>query len=143
MILLDTNVVSEIYRPRPSLLVLAWLDAQPREELYMCAPVLAELRFGLELLDESDRKERLRATIDRLQNELYHDRILAFDISAAIEYARIAALRQKAGNVMEQLDCLIAAIALANGANLATRNTRHFANIGLDLINPFETRTKD
>jgi predicted nucleic acid-binding protein len=138
MILIDTNVVSEIYRPQPNASVLAWLDAQPRDLLYVCTPVLAEMRFGVALLEPGLRKDRLRITIDRIENELYRDRILVFDVPSAAKYGRIAALRQKAGRIMGQLDGLIAAIALANSATLATRNTRDFTDLGLDVINPFE-----
>lgn len=138
MIVLDTNVVSEIYRPRPSGPVIAWLDAQPRTSLYLCTPVLAELRFGVELLEQSMRKDRLRATIDRLENEIYRDRILVFDAASAVEYGRLAASRQRAGRPIEQMDALIAAIALINGATLATRNDKDFADLGLDVFNPFE-----
>ena len=138
MIVLDTNVVSEIYRPRPNGSVIAWLDAQPRASLYLCTPVLAELRFGVERLEQSPREERLRATIDRLENEIYRDRILLFDAASAVEYGRLAASRQRAGRSIEQMDALIAAIALINGATLATRNDKDFAGLGLDVFNPFE-----
>lgn len=138
MILLDTNVVSELCRPKPHVPVVAWLDSQSRDLLYLCAPVLAELRFGMECLDGGRRKEWLRAAIDRLENELYRDRILSFDSACAVIYGRIGAARRKAGQTMQQMDAFIAAIALANGAALATRNTRDFADFGLELINPFE-----
>ncbi|HEX3440153.1 MAG TPA: type II toxin-antitoxin system VapC family toxin [Pseudolabrys sp.] len=137
MILLDTNVVSEVFKPQPNPSALAWLDAQPRDLLYLSTPVLAEMHFGLGLLDASARKERLRKSIDRLENEIYRDRILVFDVRAAAEYGRIAAARQKAGRRLGHLDGLIAAIAIANGATLATRDTRDFAELDLDLVNPF------
>lgn len=138
MIILDTNVVSEIYRPRPSRAVIAWLDAQPRASLYLCTPVLAELRFGVELLEPSSRRDRLRDSIDRLEIEIYRDRILAFDAASAVEYGRLAASRQRAGRPIEQMDALIASIALINGATLATRNEKDFADLGIDVFNPFE-----
>ncbi len=138
MILLDTNIVSEIYRPQPHATVIVWIDAQPRASLYLCTPVLAELRFDIELLASSSRKDRLRTTIDRLENELYRDRILVFDAAVASEYGKLAAKRQRAGRPIEQMDGLIAAIALINGAAIATRNTKDFADLGLDVINPFE-----
>jgi toxin FitB len=140
MILLDTNVVSEVYRPRPSAAVRAWLDAQASDSLFICTPVLAELRFGAALLDASPRKDRLRETINEIESELYRDRILVFDVRSAAEYGRIAAQRQKAGRRMGLLDGLIAAIAFANGAALATRNGRDFADLGLNVIDPFEAK---
>jgi hypothetical protein len=138
MILLDTNVVSEVYRSHPSPSVMTWLDAQSIDSLYLCTPVLAELRFGAERLDDGKRKDWLRATIDRLEKELYGGRILVFDTSSAATYGQIAAARRKAGQTMQQMDGLIAAIALANGATLATRNEKDFVNLGLDVVNPFE-----
>ena len=138
MILLDTNIVSELYTPKPRGSVVAWLNSQPNELLYLCTPVLAELRFGMECLGPSRRKEWLGSAIDRLENELYQDRILTFDRAAAAAYGAIAATRRLAGAAMQQMDALIAAIARANGAALATRNMQHFAGLGIDLINPFE-----
>ncbi|MBI3702540.1 MAG: type II toxin-antitoxin system VapC family toxin [Rhizobiales bacterium] len=138
MILLDTNIVSELYKPVPSSLVIAWLDVQPVDSLYLCTPVLAELRFGAELLDDGKRKDWLRATINQLENELYRERILVFDAASAAEYGRIAAARRRNGRTIQQMDGLIAAIALANRATLATRDINGFGDLGLDVINPFE-----
>ena len=138
MILLDTNVISEIYRPLPNPAAMAWVNSQRRDTLYLCAPVLAELRFGVAKLVRSQRRDRLTDTIDHLQNELYRNRILAFDAAAASEYGRVAAKRQSAGHPMGQMDAMIAAIALIHGGALATRNIRDFSDLGLELINPFE-----
>lgn len=138
MILLDTNIVSELYKPKPHLSVMEWLDAQPSNLLYLCTPVLAELRFGMECLDAGARKELLRTAIERLENDLYRDQVLVFDKAAASAYARITAARRQSGRPMQQMDAMIAAIALANGATLATRNTRDFTDLGLDLIDPFD-----
>jgi predicted nucleic acid-binding protein len=140
MILLDTNIVSELYKPQPYFSVVTWLNNQS-DLLYLCTPVLAELRFGMECLDAGARKELLRTAIERLENELYRDRVLVFDKAAASAYGRIAAARRQSGRPIQQMDACIAAIALANGAILATRNTRHFGELGLDLINPFDAFT--
>jgi predicted nucleic acid-binding protein len=138
MILLDTNIISEIYRPEPNTAVIAWIDSQPSPLLYLCTPVLAELRFGMERFASGARKDRLRATIDRFESDIYRDRILVLDLAGAAEYGRVAAKRQKLGRPIEQMDALIAAIALVNGAAVATRNVRDFVDLGIDLINPFE-----
>jgi predicted nucleic acid-binding protein len=138
LILLDTNVVSETWRPQPSPAVLTWLDGQARETLYICTPVLAELRFGAERLPPGARKDRLNARIDRLEAEGFKDRILTFDVAAAFAFGRIGAQRERAGRRMEPMDALIGAIALTHGLTLATRDTADFADIGLDVINPFE-----
>jgi toxin FitB len=138
MILLDTNIVSEVFRPRPHPGAMAWMDAQPLGTLYLCSPVLAELRFGLERLDTGRRKDRLRADLNRFEKELYADRILTFDAAAAEEFGRLTAHRESIGRRIEQMDRLIAAIAVAQRATLATRDIGDFAEIGLDLVNPFE-----
>ena len=138
MILLDTNIVSETLRRAPDESVVAWLDAQPPNSLYLCTPVLAELLFGVEKLSAGARKDRLRVAVERLENDLYRDRILAFDLAAAKEYARIAAARAGGGRTIGQMDVLIAAIAVSYRTGLATRNIRHFSDLGIDVINPFE-----
>jgi predicted nucleic acid-binding protein len=138
MILLDTNIVSEGLRARPNPVVLEWTDAQDYESLYLCTPVLAELRFGLELIDSGRRKDFLRRGIEKIEADLFLGRILPFDIPAAREYSYLAAERQKRGRRIDLMDGLVAAIARAHGAILATRNVNHFADLGLDVINPFE-----
>jgi len=138
MILLDTNVVSENLRPQPSAIVVAWIDAQSANELYLCTPVLAELRFGVERLAPGRRRTNLQAAIDRIENSYFRGRILPLDIAASAAYGRIAATRERMGRRIEQMDALIAAIALAQRAPLATRDIGHFSDLGLDLINPFE-----
>jgi predicted nucleic acid-binding protein len=138
VILLDTNIVSETLRPSPNRSVIVWLDAQPPESLYLCTPVIAELLFGVERLPAGTRKNRLRAAVDRLEVDLYRDRILTFDLAASKEYARIAASRAASGRTIGQMDVLIAAIAISYRTALATRNVKHFSDLGIDLINPFE-----
>jgi hypothetical protein len=138
MILLDTSVVSEGWKPKPNPQVVAWLNAQPADSVYVCIPVFAELRFGVELLDPGPRKNRLQAWVDRLETEVYQGQILTLDLLAAHEFGRLAARLQKSGRRMDPMDAMIAAIALAHGMTLATRDTQDFADLGLDLINPFE-----
>ena len=139
MIILDTNVVSEPFRPQPDLRVRKWIDAQPANVLFLCAPVLGELHFGLERMAAGARKDRLRANVERIENDLYRGRILPLDAAAAAEYGRLAIKRERMGRPIKQMDALIAAIALTHGAVLATRDVDDFANLGLDVINPFES----
>jgi predicted nucleic acid-binding protein len=138
MILLDTNVVSEHFRPRPNPTVMAWIDAQPANVVYLCAPVLAELRFGAERLEPGRNQTNLRAAIDRIESNLFRGRILPFDVVAAAEYGRVVAKRERMGRRIGQMDALIAAIALTQRADLATRDVADFADLGIELINPFD-----
>jgi toxin FitB len=138
MIILDTNVVSEPYRSAPSLILRTWLDKQPANSLFLCTPVLAELQFGVERLPSGARKTRLRAVVDDFEDRLYRDRILAFDTAAASEYGRIRAKRERMGRPIRQMDGLIAAIALTHRAVIATRDVADFADLGIELVNPFE-----
>jgi toxin FitB len=118
--------------------VKAWTDAQHHSALYLCTPVLAELRFGLERLNDGRRKSDLRQGIDRIENDLFRNRILNFDVPAAREYSLLMVDRQRKGRPIGLMDGLVGAIARSQGATLATRNIADFADLGLDLINPFE-----
>jgi predicted nucleic acid-binding protein len=142
MIILDTNIVSEVWRPNASPAVLDWLGSQPSLSLYLCTPVLAELRYGMERLAPGRRKDILIAAIDHIENEGYRDRILPLDAAAAAEFGRLMVKRDRAGRRMETMDGLIAAIAAVNGAPLATRDIRDFADLGLQVINPFDAKPK-
>lgn len=137
MIILDTNVVSESFRPNPNSNVVEWLNTQTASDIFICAPVLAELRFGIERLIDGARKDHLREAIERLQNEIFLDRILPFDVAAAIQYGRVVADRERMGRPIQQMDALIAAIGLSNQATLATRNTQDFTDLELALFDPF------
>jgi toxin FitB len=138
MIVLDTNIVSEVWRPKPHTPVLEWLSSQLASSLYLCTPVLAELRHGVERLANGRRKNNLKHAIDQLENEGYRDRILPFDTAAAAEFGRVMAQRERAGRRMRTMDALIAAIIVAHGASLASRDTGDFSDLGIELINPFE-----
>lgn len=137
MILLDTNVLSEPIRKRPDTRVTIWLDTTDQESLFLRTPVLAEVRAGIERLPQSNNRHYLERWYGELEQHLFVDRILLFDISAVHEFGRIIARRHRAGRPIQPMDSLIAAIALANGMALATRDTGDFAGLGLDLINPF------
>jgi predicted nucleic acid-binding protein len=138
MILLDTNVVSEMFRDRANQQVLNWIDSQLDSNLYPCTPVVAELRYGAERLAPGQRQAYLRAAIDRSVDEFFRDRIWPFDLAATGAYSRLMVKREQMGRRIELMDAMIAAIAITHGAALATRDTRDFADLGLDLINPFE-----
>jgi predicted nucleic acid-binding protein len=135
--LLDTNIVSEMWRLRPDPLVSEWLNTQPATNLYICTPVLAEIRAGIERLQLGPRRTFLSGMCEQLMNKGYRGRILELDIAAAMEFGRITALRERLGRRLDPLDAMIAAIALAQRMALVTRNIDDFADIGLDLIDPF------
>ena len=136
MMLLDTNVVSEIWRDSPNPCVMAWLDSQPEQQLFICTPVLAELRYGVERLRDGRRKDRLTGAFEKLCAG-YRGRILSFDLESAICFGRLRADRDRLGRRVELIDAMIAAIALANRMILVTRNVQDFSEIGLELIDPF------
>jgi toxin FitB len=137
MILLDTNVVSELMRPRPAAVVESWVGGQPVAAMFISAITEAELRYGLALLPEGRRQRRLLAQAEAMLGEDFAGRILPFDSAAAAAYAPIAAARRLAGRPMSQADAQIAAIAASRGAAIATRNVSDFAGCGLAVLDPW------
>ncbi|HMN72530.1 MAG TPA: type II toxin-antitoxin system VapC family toxin [Rhodoblastus sp.] len=137
MILLDTNVASELMRPKPSHGVAVWLDRTSIDELYLSSISWLELKFGVELLPAGKRRTLLTGEVEKLRR-LFDGRILSFDLRAAEETARFSAARRASGKGVEWRDAQIAGVALCHSAKLATRNVRDFDAIGLDLINPWE-----
>jgi len=137
MILLDTNVLSETHRPQPSTAVRDWLNSRAPSELYLCTPVLAELRYGLERLPSGRRRDRLEEWLHSLEQDYFVDRILPFDQQAAHEFGRIMSRRETAGRPIKTMDALIAAVAVCHAAAIATRDISDFDSLGLELIDPF------
>lgn len=137
MIVLDTNVISEVSRPRPSARVLDWMRSEPLTALFTTAITEGELRYGLALMAEGRRQRELEAVITAILDEDLGGRILPFDSSAAREFAGIAAMRRRVGKPISEPDARIAAITRSRGAALATRNTADFADCGLTIINPW------
>ena len=141
MIVLDTNVLSELLRPNPAPRVEAWLAAQEGASVYFTAVGEAELRHGVAILPAGRRRTAIGAAIDDMLDEDFRDRILPFDREAARAYAAIAADRRAAGRPISQFDCQIAAIAHARGASVATRNIGDYEGCGLIMINPWDEPT--
>lgn len=138
MILLDTNVISELMRPMPDPRVIGWLDAQPDAEVWISAVTVAEIRLGIALLPEGRRRSLLLELAEKMFQEEFGDQCLPFDCEAGREYASIIAERNLQGRPSSVEDAQIAAVALSSGLILATRNTKDFSGIaGLELINPW------
>jgi len=137
MIIIDTNVISELFRPAPAKQVESWLADQDGANLYFTTIGEAELRHGVAILPSGKRRTALTRAIESILEEDFRDRILPFDRTAASAYAAIAAERRILGRPISQFDCQIAAIARAHGASVATRNTSDYESCGVDLLNPW------
>ena len=135
MIILDTNVLSALMRQVPEVPVIAWLDRQPAESVWI---TLFEARLGLALLPKGRRQQVLEAAFAQLLEEDLEYRVLDFDSAAATEAALLAAQRQKAGRSVDMRDTQIAGIALARRATLATRNIRHFQDLNIPIVDPWK-----
>lgn len=139
VILLDTNVLSEFMRAQPNPAVVAWLDAQPPEAVWVSAVTRAEIELGLALMPPSERQRCLRSAALAMFEEDFAGRCLPFDAAAASHYARLVAERTRQGRPISVEDAQIAAIAVAHGLALATRNTRDFEGVdALTVINPWQ-----
>ena len=138
MIILDTNVLSALMSKAPAAAVVAWLDHQSAESIWITSVTLFEARLGLALLPDGKRRTALVSAFARLLEEDLENRVLDFDTPAAIEAAQLAAQRQKAGRRVDIRDTQIAGIALARRATLATRNARHFADLTIKVIDPWQ-----
>lgn len=137
MILLDTNVISELMRTEPARIVLDWFGQHDSADLFISAVTEAELRSGVAILPEGQRRDRLQLALDAMIDQDFQTRVLPFDSPAAKAYADITARRRAAGRPIAEADCQIAAIARAMGAPVATRNLKDFDGCGIRLINPW------
>jgi predicted nucleic acid-binding protein len=137
VIVLDTNVISELMRSKPDPAVRAWVHSQHAKELYTTAITVAEVRYGIQRLPDG-RRRQLLATAAEDVFEAFTVQVLAFDQRAAGLYATLVAERERSGRPMDGFDGQIAAICRACHAALATRNTPDFAATGLTLLNPWD-----
>jgi len=138
VIVVDTNVISELMRGEPHPAVLAWMGAQPRALLYTTHINQAEILYGIGVLPEGWRRTALAAAATAMFAEDFAGRILPFEAKAAARYPEIALARRQADNPIEKFDALIAATALAAGASIATRDFGGFTGCGLAIVNPWE-----
>lgn len=137
MIILDTNVLSALMRATPDGSVVAWLDGQPAESVWITSITLFEAHLGLALLPDGRRRRALEAAFERVLHADLESRVLDFDGAAAVEAAALAARRQMAGRRVDLRDTQIAGIAVARRATVATRNLRHFADLDVPVVDPW------
>ncbi|MBY3037393.1 type II toxin-antitoxin system VapC family toxin [Rhizobium laguerreae] len=138
MIVLDTNVISEFARPLPSEKVKAWILQQDGSRIWLCTVGLMEQIYGAERAFLKTGSDRFFRAIENLVKGQFRDRIVGWDLETAMATGRLRAKRENMGRPISVRDAMIAAICLANGATLATRNTRDFEGLDLKLVNPFE-----
>ncbi|MGI8461390.1 MAG: type II toxin-antitoxin system VapC family toxin [Solirubrobacterales bacterium] len=136
MIVLDTNVTSELMSSSPSPAVTSWVRARSASELYTTSITLAEIRYGIERLPGGRRRDLLRSSAEEVFSA-FADHVLAFDATAAVEYAGIVSSRERSGAPIDGFDAQIAAICRAYGAVLATRNAKDFRDAGVELVDPW------
>ena len=139
MVVIDTNIVSELMRAEPSAEVLVWMDARPPRELFVTAVTEAEVRTGIALLPEGKRRRGLAEACERAFGSLFAGRVLPFDSDAARFYAEIVTARRVLGLPVSQAGGQIGAIARSRGMAVATRNIRDFQNTGVDVFDPWDS----
>jgi predicted nucleic acid-binding protein len=137
MTILDTNVLSELMRPKPSSRVVAWVAKQPATELFTTSITEAEIFYGIELLTKGKRREGLLGAAEAMFAEDLAGRVFGFESDAARVFSKIAAERRALGRPISHADAQIAAIARVRSAKLATRNVEDFEDCGLDVIDPW------
>jgi toxin FitB len=132
--LLDTNVISELVKKKPSRRVIRWIDSQPTEELYLSVLSLGEIRKGVTLLEDGVRRNRLVDWLERDLTDWFGDRLLPIDAQVADRWGRLIA---QVGRPLPAIDSLIAATALQNDLRVATRNVADFQYGGIEVVNPW------
>lgn len=140
MIVLDTNVVSELMRAEPAPAVLTWLQANSRDGLYTTTVTVAEIRYGIARLPEGRRRESLHQAANEIF-AAFPRQVLPFDLAAAGAYAEVVTARERLGNPIDGFDAQIAAICRSQAAVLATRNTKDFTDTGIAIVDPWQETT--
>jgi predicted nucleic acid-binding protein len=138
MIILDTNVVSELMRPKPNRQVVRWVSSQPARSLFTTAVTEAEIQLGIALLPQGKRRKALESTVTQMFAEDFDGRVLPFDSAATVAFADIVASRRRSGRPISHADAQIAAVARCHGAAVATRNVSDFEDCDLSLLNPWD-----
>src|SRR5215510_3177792 len=139
MIILDTNVISELMRRKPSAQVATWVAQQPGTELFTTSITEAEIFYGIELLGRGKRREGLLVAAEAMFSEDFAGRVFVFDSDAARVFAKIGAARRALGRPISHADAQIAALAQVRGAKLATRNVGDFEGCGIEVVDPWKS----
>lgn len=140
MIVIDTNVISELWKIRAAPNVLAWMDSQVVETLYLSSITVAELRFGVAAMPAGKRRDVYQERLEREVLTAFAGRVLSFDLDASRAYAELMARAKAAGKAIGKADGYIAAMAAARGLMIATRDARPFIAAGLTVINPWDAQ---
>jgi len=138
MIILDTNVLSALMLSVPDQAVLNWLDRQPESSVWTTTVTLMELRYGVQSMPAGHRQEKMSRELEAVLREEIEGRYAVFDLPAAEQAAELMTQRKRKGRPIDHRDTMIAGIALALRATLATRNTAHFTDLSVPVINPWE-----
>jgi hypothetical protein len=138
MIVLDTNVLSALMHPEPDAAVLQWLDRQPESSIWTTSITLMEIRYELRSMPAGRRREQMAQKLEAVLKEEIGGRYLFFDVTAAEQTAELTAQRKLKGRSVDFRDTMIAGIALASRATLATRNTSHFEDLSVPVVNPWK-----
>jgi toxin FitB len=138
VIIVDTNVVTEVMKASPAAAVVSWLNAQDSSVLFLTAITVGEIRYGLRTMPRGLRRQRLEEGFERVITEGFTGRILAFGEEAASHYGEVMGRRKELGRPLSVPDGQIAAIARVHGFAVATRNVRDFLDCGIEIVNPFE-----
>jgi toxin FitB len=137
MIILDTDVLSALMRAQPDPAVMKWLDRQPDSSVWTTSITVMEIRYGLQVMPAGQRRERMAKELAAVLSEEIEERCAPFDVAAAQQAADLMSARRARGRSVDFRDTMIAGIALANRATLATRNTSHFADLSVPVVNPW------
>jgi predicted nucleic acid-binding protein len=138
MLILDTNILSELLKPQPDSKVMAWLGNQNGLMVYTSAITVAEIRYGLAIMPKGKRRDELIFQTEEMFKDDFQGRILSFDAKAALYYADISAQRRTNGQPISQSDAMLAAITKMHNMKLATRNIKDFKKLDIPLVNPFD-----
>jgi predicted nucleic acid-binding protein len=137
VIVLDTNVLSEVLRANPEPSVVDWVANRPRASLFTSTITRGEILYGIRLLPDGKRRRGLWQAAQAIFSDDFAGQVLSFDSDAADMYGEIAAARRIAGKPISQFDAMIAAMARSRGAALATRNVKDFEGCGIEILNPW------